>query len=1121
VAPQIILTCAHVLQRTPRTIIVRWAGRDLPAKVVVRDPEPSTTRGDFYPPPDIGLVAVISPVDHPSLYIESAAVTPRSFLEIWGFSPATPTGVAEDPVTVEVIAQTSSYIKFKAARVIRGMSGSPAIDEHGSVRGMLKSASDDPAGGWLVTAEDLAGAIRKHRAAIRIGALSSAPLIRPEAESWLHRMLTAQREIAKQYPYRIGRLSRRPTPPLTAVYVEQGTERRESEREIQRNRKRITEQNEPEVISSIEMLRRHRHCIVLGGPGGGKSTMTQQLVAESARWWLGEGSALQERTPATGLDVTVRVPATALIARRPIFESLAIAVTEELGGQQKLRLEPEVFARPPVAGAQWLILVDGLDEVLDERHEELVHTLGSRIAAYGEPARYVITSRRLRPLEFAKLRVGLVGRDSSHRFGEYLLRPFEWEAVSKFAVNWFRPEGAEPSELSPEEFLASASNAGLRPLLRIPLLATIAAVVFEENGGEPLPHDRTGLYAKFVEVLLTARKQQTQTLTMLREQVSGLGRSALDFMEFLFDERYDCLVHLASARMNSDSRPSRELVMEWLRLKNRGSLPAGIGLGQIREVLLSTGLIELQGDELVFIHFSFAEYLAGERFAAGFRPEAWLDRSARREPDSFALFTLGHWVRAGNDPTPLVAEMLRSSDKQGPRALENVATVIDDGGAVLPGQDTVAELVEETVRRTAQLRQPIGSKASPRRMIRHISLPGGTHPLRARAVGKVLSAVVQRVSSRAAVIRLARDSSVALADRVEAAKALVAHGSESDRADGMRVLIQLAYQTWLSPEDRLVPLCAIAEVGGPRERPHAVQRMAMTVETASNEAVRARALILMAGINEFPAAAMALVRRGLDQRKTVAERARALDSLGVLMGNLPDEEQVWPVAGPYAEAVEFSNAAWTHPARQSSAPHSMERSGVDFASTVVWTMQLVAQLDPVGLDATLRGVMHDRSFRWIERMEFAGAVRRAGYPDVADRAIRELARDRDLTALARVTALTQLRDEQAKLRCVDDLLEWANDPGERMDLRRAAITTLAGTSSMEWRFWQDYVADRGVPSSLRLAAVVALGWVQQEREGLLNMLRTLRREHLPGSPAWLATRLATLGLVLRTSRRLS
>jgi hypothetical protein len=1013
VGPQLLLTCAHVVPAADAAVALRWQGQELAGRVLVRDP-PDGGGADFYPEPDLAFVGLDHTLDHPTVAVAvlQQRLARDDDLDVYGFTAHTPyAGVAPDVAALRVLGTVGAYTKVLSSQIVPGLSGAPVFDPVSQqVCGVLKAVDPETKeAGWFVQGSAVQAVADRRRGSLRRHLASRPRLFRPAPGEPLHEMLLAQRRVAEQLPYRLveGPL------PMSAVYVAQ----------------QARDTRDTLAVPPEEMLRRHRNALLVGGPGTGKSTLLQHLVAESAGWWLRGEPVAEGAEPAAGPVVAIRVAATDLLRRGPWFESVARAVSTDLRGYLSLRPDPEMFMRPPAPGAQWMVLVDGLDEVLDPgRRAELVDMLAHRVGEYGSQARFVVTSRRLVEYEFRALRVSLTGTDRLDRLGEYTIRPFDEHAVRTFASRWFTLRAPSHVDERVAGLLARISEGNLDPLVRVPLLLTIAAVVYEQDPRSPLPFDRAGLYQRFVTTLLVRRHARLTARELLLEQLRGLGEEAEEFGDFLFDHRHDCLRYLGDRRMRSDPRPATEIVREWTVDAGR-PVPSTVEEHHLREVLLSTGLVVLQGEDLGFIHQSFAEYLAAEHRAGGFRPDRWLAEVKAGGLTSAAMFALAHWVSRGNDPVPVMRGLLAPGRARTFPHLRHAAAILEDGGVLGRSQ---ARLLEMTLAAAHAARV-------------------SADDARAAVLGQVYRAVRQRSRDPSILVDLAGDARLAVVKRIEAARLLAAEEGEPARRLGREILPRLAYHQPMRVEDRLWAIRVVAEAGGQDERGYAIQRLAQAVETSGSEAHRFRAVALLAALDELPAAASALLRRAADPGRPVTDRVRATEALSVLYspalfdstgGALPHTAGAWHVG----------SRTWRNTDRYRGRDRAVLGSATSFYhSSMRDALVMLGDTDPDAAGAVAATVMRDRGLGWSERVRLAYALGGDAAPDTRA-AMDILADDRMLPLHNRIISRLLFTGGRQRAAAAGEVAAWAGAPARTPVERAQALYPLSWFGDEELAF---------------------------------------------------------------------
>jgi NACHT domain len=467
-------------------------------------------------------------------------------------------------------------------------------------------------------------------------------------------LMWAQVRASEELPYRLFGVRR---PPLSSVYVRQTLSGGASPGSALASL----------ACSVEEALDRHRHLILIGGPGLGKSTLTLQLVHRLARDWLvSSSSSAGDHRGQVGL-VPLRVTGRELAAAidHPWLQALCDAARNELGGHLDLEADfSSDLLKKQVGETPWLIAIDGLDEAVEpERRDKLVTVLSARLTGTALPHRLLVTSRPLHPTEMARL-----GRDADvNEVGVYELEPFNDAALEDFARRWLtadpRPPGVDPAT----RFVQEAQNNHVTDALSTPLLALMALVLFEEDRDGTLPRFEYDLYERYLDYVVTTAVRQPgwrAVTTELAELTQGSGHALHD--PFTLEA---LLQHLAAIQVSSDM-PLAVAAGEWL---TGNTVPAlrrpPEWQATVESLLTRSGLLVRRGSRLEFIHHSFAEHLAAAAEAAKmpdkFDPsDPVLHECINRTRDPFTsipLITLIHWVRR----VPSVAPALLTWLQQG------------------------------------------------------------------------------------------------------------------------------------------------------------------------------------------------------------------------------------------------------------------------------------------------------------------------------------------------------------------------------------------------------------------------------------------------------------------------
>ena len=424
----------------------------------------------------------------------------------------------------------------------------------------------------------------------------------------------------------------------------------------------------------------HRHILVVGGAGSGKSTFVRYLARTVA---LGSDLGLPESglTPVLVLATAV-ADALGRGDSRSLLDYLERRLTDEFG----------IVIAADVVSGKALLLVDGIDEVGEAGARLALSQAIEQFVAEHPDVTVIATAR---PVGYRDVRLGPA-------FSPFRLRPLDDDHVDRFVHGWF---GAVEPDVDAAERDAHAARLleeikatpSIHDLAGTPLLLTIIALVALRGGA--LPSRRVELFRVTTQTLLRQWPLSHGFDLDEYELRLVLGRIATSFVS-----GRDSLLRASDLRRLLQAELSELRGLEPPAARSAAD-------AMIRTIEEQTGFLVEEGVDagepvFGFIHRSFAEYLAAvdlfERYTAG---ELTLgDFAISRSDDAVRLFFAYAAESSLELSTRLVSELLRLDspvERHLHRRVHLALELLGEGVRVRPGvRDEVMVLAVEAALRT-------------------------------------------------------------------------------------------------------------------------------------------------------------------------------------------------------------------------------------------------------------------------------------------------------------------------------------------------------------------------------------------------------------------------------------
>lgn len=464
---------------------------------------------------------------------------------------------------------------------------------------------------------------------------------------------------------------------LVNVYIDLDTKTQVDDKVKAKDKRRepsLPGERETHMLGALEAAIANRKLVLLGDPGGGKTTFVHHLahclaahVVEPQRKWLDHLPGWND-TVALPVVVFLRDFARGLpdpLPRRAEPDHLWQFIAARLAAQ---KLD---FVQAPLQQAlehgRALVLLDGLDEVPTVAQRAFVRDAATAFIGRFPKSRYLVTCRVLSYQPPAS-------RDAPDLrlpdLPTFELAPFDADKIDRFVGAWY-------DELAALNIVRADDAPGLARQLRQavrrpdlwrlapnPLLLTVMALVHTHKGR--LPDARAMLYEDTVDILLWRWEQikagGQEDTPRLRQLLLQAGRTDVDLKRVLWQLAFE-----AHAQVGEGGEQDRLADIGELKLQKTLAALKSDDVNWARQVMeamkLRAGLLLERAPEVfTFPHRTFQEYLAGAHLAsqADFARQACKLAEAGALWREVILLAVGRLVYLSGDtdkPLALVGEL--------------------------------------------------------------------------------------------------------------------------------------------------------------------------------------------------------------------------------------------------------------------------------------------------------------------------------------------------------------------------------------------------------------------------------------------------------------------------------